>query len=142
MASGIESLLSALAKSAAPPLGPAARREVPHTQADYPSVDKTATSGRPASRKEDTADPRGREAEQIDKEALVSLSKQNEAVSLASRTTIYYARDDQSGRMYLYVKDRRTGEELYRIPKDYLPAVDAASGRPALEDSPKVDLTI
>lgn len=142
MASGIDSLLSAMAASAATPLGHAARSETLHTQADHPSVDRTAAAGRTASKKEDSIDPRRREAEQADKEALVSLLKQNEALSLASRTTIYYARDDQSGRMYLYVKDRRTGEELYRIPKDYLPAAEGASGRPALEDPPKVDLTI
>lgn len=141
MASGIESLLSATARSASMPPGPGARSEAPRTQADHPSVDKAAAAGRPAS-KEDSTDPRRGEMDQADKETLVSLLKQAEAISLASRTVIYYARDEQSGRMYLYVKDRRTGEELYRIPKDYLPAADAASGRPALEDPPKVDLTI
>lgn len=80
--------------------------------------------------------------DQAEKETLVSLLKQAEAISLASRTVIYYARDEQSGRMYLYVKDRRTGEELYRIPKDYLPMADAGSGRPAQDEPAKVDLTI
>ena len=141
MASGIESLLSATARSASMPPGPGARSEAPRTQAEHPSVDKAAPAGRPAS-KEDSTDPRRGEMDQAEKETLVSLLKQAEAISLASRTVIYYARDEQSGRMYLYVKDRRTGEELYRIPKDYLPMADAGSGRPVQGETPKVDLTI
>lgn len=141
MASGIDSLLSATARAASMPPGPGARSEVPRTQADHPSVDKEAAAGR-AESEEGSTDPRRGEMDRAEKETLVSLLKQAEAISLASRTVIYYARDEQSGRMYLYVKDRRTGEELYRIPKDYLPMADAGSGRPAQGKTPKVDLTI
>lgn len=141
MASGIENLLSATARLSVP-LGRADRNDSPRSPADHPSVEGTAAAGRPVAEKENPVAPRSGETERAEKEVLVSLLKKAEALSLASRTAIYYARDEQSGRMYLYVKDRRTGEELYRIPKDYLPAADVAAGECTPEESPKVDFTI
>jgi hypothetical protein len=37
---------------------------------------------------------------------------------LASDTTIHFERSEENGKMYIYVKDKVTGEELYRIPRD------------------------
>jgi len=35
-------------------------------------------------------------------------------------TTLSFERDAEDGRMYLHIRDKRTGEELERIPKSYL----------------------
>lgn len=59
-----------------------------------------------------------------DKTALASMVERAQSVELGNNTTISFARDDQDGEMYVYVKDKRTGEELFRIPKHYLKSVD------------------
>ncbi len=141
MASGIESLLSATTRPSSVPPGREARSDSPRSRTDHPSVDEPSATGRPAF-EEDPAALQAGETRQVEKDTLVSLLKRVEGMSLASRTVIYYARDDQSGRMYLYVKDRRTGEELYRIPKDYLPVADESTDKPGAEESLKVDLRI
>jgi uncharacterized FlaG/YvyC family protein len=80
---------------------------------------------------------RPQEATQASKEALASVLENAQRAALANDTTIYYQRDETNGRMYLHVKDKRTGEELYRIPKDYLPTPDKSP-----TESHTVDLMI
>lgn len=43
-------------------------------------------------------------------------------------TTLSFERDNEDGQMYLHVKDKLTGEEIYRIPKHYLKNVDTHPG--------------
>jgi uncharacterized FlaG/YvyC family protein len=55
---------------------------------------------------------------------LASMLEHAQSVALGDNTTISFERDDQDGKMYVYVKDKRTGEELFRIPKNYLTSID------------------
>lgn len=59
-----------------------------------------------------------------DKTFLTSMLERAQSVALGNNTTISFERDDQDGKMYALVKDKRTGEELFRIPKNYLTSVD------------------
>jgi uncharacterized FlaG/YvyC family protein len=115
------------------PIGPAARRDA--TKPGQDSGEATA-AGRSAPDKE-TGGAVLEEAAQAKKEELSLLLDHAQRSALASNTTIYYRRDDQNGRMYLHVMDKRTGEELYRIPKDFLPALDPDPG-----DTHQVDVEI
>ncbi len=55
---------------------------------------------------------------------LNSILERARNVTLSKNTTLSFERDDTDGRMYLHVKDKRTGEELYRIPKKYLSDIE------------------
>jgi uncharacterized FlaG/YvyC family protein len=59
-----------------------------------------------------------------DKTFLASMLERAQSVALGNNTTVSFERDDQDGKMYALVKDKRTGEELFRIPKNYLTSVD------------------
>ena len=54
------------------------------------------------------------------REGLGNSKEPAENISLASNTTIHFERNDEDGKMYMHVRDKHTGEELYRIPKDFL----------------------
>jgi uncharacterized FlaG/YvyC family protein len=136
MASGIDGLPSAIARSISVPHGPAARRDAQRPEADAISSGGATRAAWPAQEK-GSGNTRLQEAAQASKETLASVLEHAQRASLANDTTIYYQRDETNGRMYLHVKDKRTGEELYRIPKDYLPAPDKS---PA--ESHTVDLII
>jgi len=45
---------------------------------------------------------------------------------LTNSTTLSFERDSLDGKMYICVKDRRTGEDLYRIPRNYLADSEAS----------------
>lgn len=120
MASGIQNLISAVTTSTSVPAGAASVR-----RADGPTQAQSQSSGSVTvqSAPEKYSGPsRWDEAAQANRETLAAILEFAQRATLASDTTIYYERDDQNGRMYLHVMDKRTGEELYRIPKDYLPA--------------------
>ena len=55
---------------------------------------------------------------------LYSILERTRNMTLSQNTTLSFERDDTDGRMYLHIKDKRTGEELYRIPKKYLSEVE------------------
>jgi uncharacterized FlaG/YvyC family protein len=46
------------------------------------------------------------------------------SAGLANRTTLTFERDVKDGKMYLYIKDKRTGDEVIRIPKKQLETAD------------------
>ena len=55
---------------------------------------------------------------------LNSILERARNVTLSKNTTLSFERDDTDGRMYLHIKDKRTGEDLYRIPKKCLPDIE------------------
>ncbi|MBM3791046.1 MAG: flagellar protein FlaG [Acidobacteria bacterium] len=127
MANGIDILSPALAHAASVTLGPAARNASPK-----PKTERAGLAGDQSSNQrtelEKTARQTGWQEEALaGRETLKSLIEYAERAAFARDTTIVYRRDDQNGRMYLHVMDKRTGEELYRIPKDYLPALERAA---------------
>ncbi len=71
------------------------------------------------------------------REDSTAVLERLQQTALASRTSVYYARDAEDGKMYLHVKDKRTGEDLYRIPKDYLKIPE-----PEVEPAARVDVRI
>jgi uncharacterized FlaG/YvyC family protein len=63
-----------------------------------------------------------------DRTSLASILERAQNAALANTTSMSFERDDADGKMYLYIKDKRTGEDLYRIPKKYLAATDPKPG--------------
>jgi uncharacterized FlaG/YvyC family protein len=55
---------------------------------------------------------------------LMDLLQRAQDVELGKDTTYSFERSDKDGKVYISVKDKRTGGELYRIPKHYLTDVD------------------
>ena len=55
---------------------------------------------------------------------LMDLLQHAQDVELGKNTTYSFERSDKDDKMYISVKDKRTGGELYRIPKHYLSDVD------------------
>jgi uncharacterized FlaG/YvyC family protein len=68
---------------------------------------------------------------------LASRVERAQEAALAHTTTLTFERDEEDGRMYIHVKDKRTGEELYRIPRNYLQGID-----PKLRHAHRVDVRI
>jgi uncharacterized FlaG/YvyC family protein len=56
-------------------------------------------------------------------------SEEAQKALMTHNATFSFERDQEDGRMYLHVKDKFTGEEIYRIPKNYLKGVDPQLGR-------------
>ncbi len=56
---------------------------------------------------------------------------------LSSKTTLIFQRDGENGRMYLYIRDKQTGEEVMRIPSKVL---DDAESQPS--PSRRVDIRV
>ncbi len=46
------------------------------------------------------------------------------SAGLANRTSLMFERDIDDGKMYLYIKDKRTGDEVIRIPRKQLETAD------------------
>lgn len=121
MASGIDNLVSAVTQSISVPVRSTARPSAPARERDQRPGSGSPAVGR-SSPQQDSGRLDWEQVAQDRKETLAALLEYAQRAALASDTTIYYQRDDQNGRMYLHVMDKETGEELYRIPKDYLPA--------------------
>ena len=49
-----------------------------------------------------------------------SILEQARNAGLARRTTLTFERDIENGKMYVYIKDKSTGEEVIRIPNKIL----------------------
>ncbi len=60
-----------------------------------------------------------------------------QTAGLAKRTTLTFERDLDNGKMYLYIKDKRTGEEVLRIPSKILKTVN-----PQADTGHRVDVRI
>jgi len=56
----------------------------------------------------------------LDAKGLAATAAQGEKAGPSSKTTLIFERDDKSGKMYLYIRDKRTGEEVIRIPRKIL----------------------
>ena len=121
MASGIENSVSAVTQSISAHFGPAARQHAPARGRDQRPGSAAPAVGRPGPQ-QGSGRIDWEQVTQARKETLAVLMEYAQRSALASDTTIYYQKDDQNGRMYLHVMDKETGKELYRIPKDYLPA--------------------
>jgi hypothetical protein len=63
--------------------------------------------------------------------------EQARRAGLANDTTLTFERNDLHGNMYMSIKDKRTGEEIIRIPMKY--SNDAA---PHQESGHRVDVRI
>jgi uncharacterized FlaG/YvyC family protein len=58
------------------------------------------------------------------KTPLASMVAHARSVELGNNATITFERDHQDGKMYVHVKDKSTGKELFRIPENYLKSAD------------------
>ncbi len=94
-----------------PPVGPSAnrsgtqhaeRRGAPDGSIPGQSTEGSRGQSAQAARVFATADARGQNA------------------GLSNKTTLIFERDGDNGRMYLYIRDKRTGEEVMRIPSKVL----------------------
>jgi hypothetical protein len=72
-----------------------------------------------------------------DNTLLASILGRVQAAVQADNTAFYYERDGEDGKMYLHVKNKRTGEEIYRIPRNYLKNME-----PSLLHRHQVDVRI
>jgi uncharacterized FlaG/YvyC family protein len=61
---------------------------------------------------------------QVERTLLTSSLERARSAGLSQKTSLSFERDDESGKIYLSIKDRRTGEEVIRIPKKYLEGGD------------------
>ena len=68
---------------------------------------------------------------------LTAMLEHAQSVILAQNTTLSFERSAEDGRMYIFVKDKQTGEEIYRIPRSYLNNID-----PKIWQQHRVDLRI
>ena len=66
-----------------------------------------------------------------------AILERAQAAGLARRTTLTFERDIENGKMYVYIKDKSTGEEVIRIPNKIL---ENASPQP--EPDHQVDVRI
>ncbi len=55
-----------------------------------------------------------------DRTFLISVLEKARNAGLSKSTSLTFERDTTDGRMYLYIRDRHTGEEVVRIPKKFL----------------------
>ncbi len=61
-----------------------------------------------------------REQPIMDAKGLTSTSTQGQSPGPSHKTSLIFERDENNGKMYLYIRDRRTGEEVLRIPRRIL----------------------
>lgn len=101
----LPSSVSASAVSAGP------RRPDPEGTLSIPAANNN--EGEPAS-----------EGSSVEKTYLTDLLQRAQDVELGKNTTYSFERSNNDGKVYMSVKDKRTGEELYRVPKHYLSEVD------------------
>lgn len=76
-------------------------------------------------------------SEPEDKELLARILERAENIVLARNNKLSFERDTEDGRMYLFIRDKNTGEEIFRIPKNYLKNTD-----PHLWGSHRLDVRI
>jgi len=88
----------------------------------------------PASEKEGVS---AQESTPDNKAYLMDRQEFSQNTELAHNTSYSFERSDQDGKVYLSIKDKRTGQELYRVPKHYLSGID-----PRLKPSHQVDIRI
>ncbi len=103
------------------PAAPAKARGAPETSTSH---QKTGAEGLQRS-------------EPDDKELLAKILERAQNIVLAQNNKLSFERDTQDGKMYMYIRDKNTGEEVYRIPKNYLKNVD-----PRLWEPHRVDVRI
>ena len=61
-----------------------------------------------------------------DRQYLAAVLERARSAGLSNHTMLTFERDTD-GKMYVYIKDKRTGEEVIRIPERILEHVDAKS---------------
>jgi len=130
MAGEITLMAGVPAEAQPPPAGAAADRSTPHSAGQAGAPRRSApqqTTGVPASQDESSEE----------RTLLTSMLEHAQNVALSQNTTLAFERDEKDGKMYLHIKDKRTGEDLYRIPKKYLAGID-----PHLWQRQQVDVRI
>jgi len=126
MANGINLIAGAVANSVPSPAGTATKRS-------GVAQKSTAPADHEATRAEQAELLKKVQAQWSEKEVREkqrgpgSILELAENLSFASDTTIHFQRNDDNGRMYMHVMDKRTGEELYRIPRDFLQEMEPQS---------------
>ncbi len=111
MAGAIDLLVRAAAEVLPSPVGASLNRSVTQ-RADYNSAPTRPLPGQPADR------PTGPPAQEGPHHA--ANAERAPGAGLAKLTTLTFERDVDNGRMYLYIKEKRTGEEVLRIPSKIL----------------------
>jgi hypothetical protein len=110
MAGTISFMAGAAAEVLSTPVGSSAKR-TGMQHAENRSVAGRAIPGQPTEGLRDQM--------ALDAKGLAPAPSQGRSAAPANKTTMIFERDD-SGRMYLYIRDKRTGEEVIRIPRKIL----------------------
>jgi uncharacterized FlaG/YvyC family protein len=126
MAYGINFLAGAVAHSVPSPAGTATKRSGVEQKSTAP-LQNEATRAEQTELLEKVQDEWTEKGAREKREDLHSILELAETLSLASDTTIHFQRNDDNGRMYMHVMDKHTGEELYRIPRDFLQELEQQS---------------
>ena len=124
MAIGINFLAGAVANSVPSLAGTATKRSGVEQRSAAP-VDNEATRAEQAELLEKVQTEWSEKGVKEERQETSSLLDLTERMSFASDTTIHFQRNDDNGRMYMHVMDKRTGEELYRIPRDFLQEMES-----------------
>jgi uncharacterized FlaG/YvyC family protein len=82
-----------------------------------------------------TGSPRAESAQ--DGRGLASTVARGQNAGSSHKTMLIFERDDKSGKMYLYIRDKRTGEEVVRIPRKLL-----GDAEPEPEAGSRVDIRV
>ena len=72
-----------------------------------------------------------------EKTLLKVLLERAQNVVLSKNTTLSFEQDPSDGKIYIHVKDKNTGEVLYRVPRKYLANIESH-----LWQSQKLDLRV
>lgn len=115
MTGTIEMLAGAVAEVLPSPVGPLAIRSHAQRREDAGAVEKTEA-------RLDVEALSGQDAP--DKAFLASILEKARSAGFSKKTELSFEQDAANGQMYVYVRDKRTGEEVLRIPAEYL--ADAA----------------
>jgi uncharacterized FlaG/YvyC family protein len=111
MAGTISLLAGAAAEVLPSPVGSSLSRSGPQRSEDRRAPERTAPKPPVEGIQEESFQ---------DRKYLASLLEQARNAGLANSTTLTFERDDLDGDMYVSIKDKRTGEEVIRIPKKLL----------------------
>jgi uncharacterized FlaG/YvyC family protein len=111
MAGTISMLAGAAAEVLPPPVGSSPNRSGPQRSENRGAPESSAPKPPVEGIEEESA--------QHGKYLALLLERARNA-GLANNTTLTFERDNLDGNMYLSIKDKRTGEEVIRIPKKYL----------------------
>jgi uncharacterized FlaG/YvyC family protein len=75
-------------------------------------------------------DVQGKRSSTAEEIKLLDMKSEQVQQALMTHNAIFsFERDQEDGRMYLHVMDKLTGEEIYRIPKNYLRGTDPQQGQ-------------